>query len=111
MNPFTVNVISIIKSIPEGRVATYGQIARLAGNPRGARQVSRILHSMSSKYELPWHRIVNAKGEIVIGDAETAYQQHILLKREGIELVQEKQVILHQYRWEPTEFDWEWLEG
>ncbi|MBS4219819.1 MGMT family protein [Bacillus sp. FJAT-49711] len=111
MNPFTEKVITILKTIPNGRVATYGQIARLAGSPRGARQVARILHTMSAKYELPWHRVVNAKGEIVIGDAETAYQQLILLKKEGIELISEKQVNLQLYRWEPTELHWEWIEG
>lgn len=111
MNPFTEKVISLIKSIPHGRVATYGQIARLAGSARGARQVSRILHSMSSKYGLPWHRVVNAKGEIVIADPETAYQQKILLEREGIALINGNQVNLLQYQWEQEDLHWEWLEG
>ncbi|MBS4201925.1 MGMT family protein [Bacillus sp. FJAT-49732] len=111
MNPFTEKVITTLKSIPKGRVATYGQIARLAGNPRGARQVSRILHSMSSKYELPWHRVVNAKGEIVIGDSETAYQQQFLLEREGIEVIKDNQINLHQYQWEREDPHCEWLEG
>ncbi|MBS4196846.1 MGMT family protein [Lederbergia citri] len=111
MNAFTEKVISLIKSIPQGRVATYGQIARLSGNPRAARQVSRILHSMSSKYGLPWHRVVNAKGEIVIGDPETAYEQKILLEREGLELINGKQINLRQYQWEQEDSYWDWLEG
>lgn len=67
MTPFTQDVVTIIRAIPAGRVATYGQIARLAGNPRAARQVVRILHSMSQAERLPWHRVVNAKGEISQG--------------------------------------------
>ncbi|WP_430541093.1 MGMT family protein [Sporosarcina thermotolerans] len=64
MLPFTERAVKIIKEIPAGRVMTYGQVASAAGNPRGARQISRILHSMSAKYELPWHRIINAQGGI-----------------------------------------------
>ena len=52
MNPFTERVIQIIKSIPAGKVMTYGQIAKEAGSPRGARQVVRILHTMSAKHKL-----------------------------------------------------------
>ena len=64
MTKFTEEVLDIIKMIPKGKVMTYGQIAAYAGNPRGARQVSRILHSMSSSHELPWHRVINSKGGI-----------------------------------------------
>lgn len=84
MNPFTENVVKIIKSIPSGKVMTYGQIAKVAGSPRGARQVVRILHSMSGKHSLPWHRVVNAKGEIAITDEESAYSQRAMLKEEGV---------------------------
>lgn len=68
MEPYTERVIEIIKNIPEGKVMTYGQIARIAGSPRGARQVVRVLHSMSAKYNLPWHRVINTKGELTIKD-------------------------------------------
>ncbi|HEX5563862.1 MAG TPA: MGMT family protein, partial [Sporosarcina sp.] len=64
MVPFTERVVQIIRDIPAGKVMTYGQVAAAAGNPRGARQVVRVLHSMSAKYDLPWHRIVNAQGGI-----------------------------------------------
>ncbi|WP_411053920.1 MGMT family protein, partial [Tritonibacter sp. SIMBA_163] len=70
MQPFTKKVIEIMKNIPEGKVMSYGQVARTAGSPRAARQVARILHSMSQKHGIPWHRIVNAKGEIAIKDGE-----------------------------------------
>jgi methylated-DNA-protein-cysteine methyltransferase related protein len=84
MNDFTKNVINIIKSIPQGKVMTYGQVAKVAGNPWGARQVSRILHSMSRSYDLPWHRVVNAKGKISL-EGEAKFIQASLLVDEGIE--------------------------
>ena len=84
MHPFTTRVIEIIKSIPTGKVMTYGQIAKVAGSPRGARQVVRILHSMSANQKLPWHRVVNVRGEIVIADEESAYSQRVMLEAEGV---------------------------
>lgn len=86
MKPFTMRVIKIIKGIPEGYVMTYGQIAELAGSRRGARQVVRILHSLSKLYELPWHRVVNAKGEIAIKDDESRFMQTMFLQNEGIHI-------------------------
>ena len=64
VDSFSSRVKSIIASIPEGRVATYGQIALLAGNRRAARQVAWILHSSSSKHGLPWQRVINRLGKI-----------------------------------------------
>lgn len=84
MQPFTEKAIAVIKSIPRGKVMTYGQVAAYAGSPRGARQVVRILHSMSKKHSLPWHRVVNAKGEISIKDDEGSFTQKALLEEEGI---------------------------
>lgn len=95
---FTERVIEIIKEIPEGKVMTYGQIAKEAGNPRAARQVSRILHTMSKKYKLPWHRVLNAQGQIVIKD-DAAYNEQILsLEAEGIEVDAFGRVDLEKYR-------------
>jgi methylated-DNA-protein-cysteine methyltransferase-like protein len=97
MQPFTENAIRIIKHIPEGKVMTYGQIARLAGSPRGARQVVRILHSLSLKYNLPWHRVINSKGEISFKSDE----QLFLLKSEGIEVSREGFINLEKYLYQP----------
>ncbi len=83
MEDFTHVIIDIIRNIPEGKVMSYGQIARVAGNPRAARQVSRILHSMSKKYKLPWHRVINSKGEISL-QGEGYASQKWLLEQEGI---------------------------
>jgi methylated-DNA-protein-cysteine methyltransferase related protein len=101
MTHFTEKVIHIIKNIPEGKVMTYGQIARLAGSPRAARQVVRILHSMSKKHQLPWHRVINAKGLVVIKD-EATYQEQILnLEIEGVEPGIHNQIDLEKYQWHP----------
>jgi len=86
MTPFTQKVITIIREIPEGKVMTYGQIAALAGSPRAARQVVRILHSMSKKYQLPWHRVINSKGQIAIKNDEFYQVQMINLQMEGVEV-------------------------
>ncbi|PLR95133.1 MGMT family protein [Bacillus sp. T33-2] len=99
MSTFTELVIAIIKEIPEGRVMTYGQIARLAGSPRGARQVVRILHSMSHKYNLPWHRVINSKGEIGLRDDESFHVQKLSLESEGIEFIDERTINLQAYQY------------
>ncbi|TYO71116.1 MGMT family protein [Rossellomorea marisflavi] len=103
MKPFTERAVSIIKSIPHGRVMTYGQVAAHAGSPRGARQVVRILHSMSAKHGLPWHRVLNAKGEISLGGKEGQHQKDALYQ-EGI-LFQNGIVNLEYYRFEPVPFE------
>lgn len=98
LNLFTERVIRIIQEIPTGYVMTYGQVAAAAGSPRGARQVVRILHSMSEKYRLPWHRVINIKGEISL----TGSDQQELLEMEGVRLKNGK-VDLTIYRWFPTD--------
>ncbi|MCM3763973.1 MGMT family protein [Neobacillus niacini] len=102
MTPFTETVIEIIKSIPAGKVATYGQIAGLAGSPRAARQVVRILHSMSKKHRLPWHRIINAKGQIALQDDESYNEQRLSLEAEGIEVGLNGIIDLKKYQWQPA---------
>ncbi|MCD9022127.1 MGMT family protein [Cohnella silvisoli] len=101
MQPFTEQVIQIIKSIPEGYVMTYGQVAEQAGSPRGARQVVRILHSLSAKHNLPWHRVVNAKGEIAIQEGEGRYMQQLYLENENVEIGLGGRIDLDVYRFIP----------
>lgn len=106
MTVFTARVIQIIQQIPAGKVMTYGQVAKAAGSPRGARQVVRILHSMSRNYELPWHRIINSKGEIALKSDDGAYRQKELLRLEGVVLDQQERVNLDDYGYIPN-IDWE----
>ncbi|WP_339226273.1 MGMT family protein [Oceanobacillus sp. FSL K6-2867] len=98
MKSFTADVITIIKQIPKGRVMTYGQIAKAAGSPRAARQVVRILHSMSKKHLLPWHRVINAKGQIAIKEEATALEQKWQLEAEGVEVSHKGEVDLERYQ-------------
>ena len=95
---FIKQVIEIIKKIPAGKVATYGQIATLAGNNKAARQISRILHSSSEKYELPWHRVINSQGKISMRSGDGFEMQKAMLKSEGIEIIKDK-IDLVKYKW------------
>lgn len=97
MQPFTAEVVRILKSIPEGRVVTYGQVARMAGSPRAARQVVRVLHTMSENYGLPWHRVVNAKGEIAVPDDESRELQRMFLESENVVFLSDGRVDLEQF--------------
>lgn len=101
MTPFTKRVITIIQSIPEGSVMTYGGIARAAGSPRGARQVVRILHSMSRKYKLPWHRVINSKGMISLTEDESGSLQQLYLLGEGIVFDGRGVIDLERYQYDP----------
>ncbi|WP_085506603.1 MGMT family protein [Thalassobacillus devorans] len=101
MESFTQDVVKIISTIPPGKVMTYGQIARLAGSPRGARQVARILHSMSQKYKLPWHRVVNAQGKIVISDEAGSEVQRLSLESEDVPVTEAGRVDLERYQYHP----------
>ncbi|PID16097.1 DNA methyltransferase [Sporosarcina sp. P34] len=103
METFTEQAVAIIQAIPPGRVMTYGQVAAEAGNPRGARQISRILHSMSAKYELPWHRIINAQGGISTPEnaQSKGETQRERLLAEGVQFNENGRVPLDTYRWHP----------
>lgn len=97
---FTKKVLSIIKRIPRGKVATYAQIAKLAGNPRGVRGVVWILHSSSAAQDLPWHRVINSKGRISFPEmTESWFRQKALLKKEGIKFGEGDVVDLKLYQW------------
>jgi len=89
MTEFTLNVIRIIRAIPIGKVLTYGKIAAIAGNPRGARQVVRVLSTQTSKHNLPWHRVINSKGEIGL-KGESGLLQAMKLTEEGVEIIDDR---------------------
>lgn len=99
MTPFTEEVIKIIQQIPSGKVMTYGQIAKEAGNPRAARQVVRVLHSMSKKHQLPWHRVINAKGQLAIPNEEGNWEQRTRLEAEEVQVSSSGYVDLKKYQW------------
>jgi len=99
---FSQRVKDVMKKVPEGRVATYGQIAALAGNPRAARQVVRILHSSSAKDKLPWHRIVNRQGRIALKRGYGYEIQRELLRQEGIKFGKNDTIDFDRYLWSPS---------
>lgn len=89
-------ILSVVEEIPEGRVATYGQIARLIGRDKNARLVGKVL-SMAEFYgKYPCHRVVNHAGRLVPGWQEQA----LLLKEEGVLLKDENHVDLKRYEWD-----------
>ncbi|MDR0562529.1 MAG: MGMT family protein [Spirochaetaceae bacterium] len=79
-----MRIIEAIREVPPGKTASYRDIALAAGLPNGARQVARILHSMSRSERLPWHRIVKADGRIAFPPGELRDLQTALLRAEGI---------------------------
>ena len=93
---FADRIRILLKNIPQGRVATYGQIAKLAGNPRGTRAVVWLLTSSSASHNLPWHRVINSKGIISTGSVT----QVTLLEKENIK-VKDYCVDLKTYLWKP----------
>ncbi|MFX1312632.1 MAG: MGMT family protein [Promethearchaeota archaeon] len=99
LSDFTQKIIYIIKKIPRGKVLTYGFIAKLAGNPKAARQVSWVLHSSTKKYNLPWHRVINSKGLISLKSIEDREYQKTLLKQEGVEVSDRFKVDLNKFLW------------
>ena len=96
---FTNKVVHIIRSIPKGKILTYGFISKLAGNPRAARQVSWLLHSSTKKYDLPWHRVINSRGKIALKSVEDKEYQKNLLEQEGIMVSDGYKITLEDYLW------------
>jgi methylated-DNA-protein-cysteine methyltransferase-like protein len=95
-------VWSVVRRIPRGRVATYGQIARLAGLGAAARQVGYALHGLPDGTTVPWHRVINAAGRISArGVAGWAMEQRIRLEVEGVRFNARGAVDLARYRWDP----------
>ncbi len=97
---FTEAVIALLKKIPKGKVATYGQIATLAGSPRAARQVVRILHSSSKKHNLPWHRVINSQGKISLLPNQGFEIQKALLIKEKVKFSLSGTINLKKFLWE-----------
>ena len=105
MKAFKDLVIDFIKAIPKGKVATYGQIAGLAGAPRNARQVGEILHGIKDSVkdgdDIPWQRVINAQGGISTYKIGHGELQKALLESEGVEVSAENKVDLSIYQWQP----------
>ena len=97
-------IYNIVRQIPYGKVATYGQVAELAGLSGRARLVGYALYRVDMKHDdIPWHRVINAKGEVSYSQVRHGadYLQRSLLEDEGIEFNPAGKIRLSQYRWRP----------
>lgn len=95
---FPQRVWQIVASIPEGCVTTYGEIARLAGSPRAARQVGGVLKRLPEGSTLPWHRVVNSQGTISLTGPNLQRQRQALLS-EGVQVSGKGKINMQKYRW------------
>ena len=94
-------IYETIRDIPQGSVASYGQVAEIAGIPRGARQVGWALKNLPRDQGVPWHRVITASGKIAFeaGSAQFEKQKKLLL-REGVAVIADR-IDMRRYRWEP----------
>ena len=98
-------IYSVIRAIPEGRVATYGQVATLAGMAGRARQVGQALRRCDPDSAVPWQRVVNSQGRISerrhSGGEASEPLQRAMLEAEGVEFMRGGRIDLERYRWDP----------
>ena len=94
---------AVVGRIPKGRVATYGQVARLAGLPNHARLAGYALHALPDRSPVPWHRVVNAKGELSPrrDGSEHHRLQRVLLEKERVRFDRDGRLDLAALRWKP----------
>jgi methylated-DNA-protein-cysteine methyltransferase related protein len=95
-------VYSMVSRIPEGRIATYGQVAALIGFPKHARQVGYALAALENNSRVPWHRVINAKGKISPRGLDGCDDyQRLLLEEEGVIFGDKDCISLKQFQWQP----------
>ena len=91
----------VVAAIPPGKVATYGQVAELAGLPRGARLVGRTMSQLPAGSKLPWFRVLNSRGELSFPKNSASWRrQRDKLREDGVPLIKGR-LRLKTYRWEP----------
>jgi methylated-DNA-protein-cysteine methyltransferase related protein len=95
----TLAIKAILKSVPYGRVTSYGTVAALANLRNGARQVVRVLHSSSERDGLPWHRLLRKDGSIALPRGDGFELQRALLEKEGVEVSPDGRVDLARFGW------------
>lgn len=105
---FNARVYALVRQVPPGHVATYGQIATLLGSPRVARQVGYAMAACHQAAEpVPWHRIINAQGKISHrGDVLRAQEQRERLEAEGVAFDETDTVDLDRFRWTFPDVEW-----
>lgn len=102
MHERNARVYAAVSQIPYGRVATYGQVAALSGMYGQARQVGYVMFGIPDDSELPWHRVINARGEISARSMPGAdVRQRARLEAEGVEFDRHGRVALNKFAWKP----------
>ena len=95
-------IYAVVRRIPKGRVATYGQVAALAGLPRAARQVGYAMAALGPGGRVPWQRVVNARGQVSArSEPGAAGIQRALLEREGVRFDAAGRIPLERFGWQP----------
>ena len=95
-------ILAMVQAIPAGKVASYGQIAELAGLPGRARLVGKVMATLPFDSGVPWHRVVNAQGAISWrGNGESVTEQALLLRAEGVAIGENGRVHMAEFRWSP----------
>ena len=95
-------ILTLIQQVPAGCVATYGQIAKLAGIPKNSRQVGSVLKKLPTGSGVPWYRIVNSKGEISDRKNESSQNiQRMALEEEGVSFDNNGRIRLKEFQWSP----------
>ena len=92
-------IYTIVKKIPRGKVATYGQIAHLVGIPSQPRRIGYALSALNEDSNVPWQRVINAQGKI--SPRPFSDRQRTLLEKEGIIFTEGSQIDLQKFQWEP----------
>ena len=94
-------IYDTIRDIPRGAVASYGQVAEIAGIPRGARQVGYALRHLPKDHDVPWHRVLQVSGKIAFEKGSRAYrEQRKRLMMEDVPVIAGR-VDMNKYRWQP----------
>jgi methylated-DNA-protein-cysteine methyltransferase related protein len=100
-NEAAAAICAVIRRIPKGWIATYGQVAAMAGLPRRARLVGQVLQELGPATDIPWHRVVNAKGQVSYALSRNGSDdlQQRLLEEEGVEFDDGNRCNLERFRW------------
>lgn len=94
-------ITATIRDIPSGRVASYGQVAEIAGVPRGARQVGYVLRQLPADHGLPWHRVLRASGEIALPKDSPGFREQVRRLRGEDVPVSRGRVNMQRWQWQP----------
>jgi methylated-DNA-protein-cysteine methyltransferase related protein len=92
-------IYAVVRRIPRGKVATYGQVAGLAGLVNAARQVGYALHALKGASALPWHRVINSGGRISLPPEAGGLEQRFRLLEEGIMVDAAGRIPLGRHQW------------